>query len=579
MRTILSSRERRLLVGLVVVFAVLLFLEFRGSWLFDPDETRYAEVPREMLATSDYLTPRLNGSVYFEKPPLLYWLNAGSMKLFGETPFAARLPTRLATVGTALLLIVCLTSSAAPSAGLWAALVFLSAPLSFALGRINLTDGVLTFSLTWAFFALRAYLQRTERGRRTWPVEIALGTGVALAVLSKGLIGIVFPGMVFVSWVAIHGKWRLIPKLLFSWAPVVCLAVAAPWFLMVENVNPGFSWFFFIHEHFLRYTTDVSERPGPVYYFVVTFLLGFLPWLFLFVKASRPFLTFKRKAWRARPDESFFLIWFLSILVFFSLSHSKLIPYILPAFPAAAALTGLYLAAEPRPWVLWKIQAPFYLLMAVGIAVAATVTSGFFVKYGLSAHALVIALFFAGIAGAGAYFSKESGLRGRAAPLLFWAGIYFVLVHAVPRLAREYSDHNLAATAVELPFDSGVCYESFSNSFPWIQKGNVIVAKFSGEFPSIGTPPPALFWNHDEFFKRWDSSQRLAVILRKSSLRHFDALRNKPVVLATNRRSALIVNFETEAKKRLTSLRSGEGPARLFPRFGGDPRKDSTPLG
>jgi 4-amino-4-deoxy-L-arabinose transferase-like glycosyltransferase len=97
------KNQRSLWIWLAV-FATLLFLELPGTHLFDPDETRYAEIPREMIATQDWLTPRLNGADYFEKPPLLYWLNASCMKVFGENPFAARLPTRLSTLAVVALL-------------------------------------------------------------------------------------------------------------------------------------------------------------------------------------------------------------------------------------------------------------------------------------------------------------------------------------------------------------------------------------------------------------------------------------------------------------------------------------------
>lgn len=537
-------------MGLIGLFALLLFLEFPGSWLMDPDETRYAEIPREMLATGDYVTPRLNGSVYFEKPPMLYWLNAGSMALLGETPFAARLPTRLATLGTAFLLLFLVTSSATPNAGLWAALIFLSAPLSFALGRINLTDGVLTFFMTWSFLALRAYLRRIDAAQRTWPIELALGTGVGLAVLTKGLIGILFPVMALIVWAAIHKKFNTIPRLLFSWAPVVFWAICLPWFSAVAKANPGFLDFFFIHEHFLRYATKVAARPGPPYYFIVAFLLGFLPWTLLFLNAVRPYLRLQRSMWRDHMDESFFLIWFLSILVVFSLSRSKLIPYILPAIPAAAVLVGHSLATNAGLRIPWRVQAPVYLVVAVVIAAASAMESGFFGAAGLRAHAVAIAFLLVGSAWLGNFISQDHPFGGHAAHLFSWAGIYFVLALALPRLADYYSDQNLAVIARQTPSDVNVCYETFSNSFPWVQKAYVPVAKYDGEFPSLGERSPVLFWNHDDFFSRWNSSERLVVVIRKRSLDHFASSARKPFVLATSRRSALIANFDARSKNK-----------------------------
>src|SRR6185312_11221738 len=335
-----EAGERRALIALVLVFVALLFAELPGSWLIEPDEARYAEVPREMLARHDFVTPYLNDAHYFEKPPLLYWVNAASMKVFGLDAYAARLPTRLAAVGTAVMLAIELDSPALPGWGLWAALILLSAPLSFVLGRYNLTDGVLTCAMTGAFLALRRFVMARERGASARGALAALGACVALAVLAKGLIGIVFPGLVLIAWAAATGRWRRIGEALWSPAPVVFAAVAVPWFVLVERASPGFASIFFIREHFARFATGEARRSGPVYYFVAAFLVGFVPWIFVAPRTVRQVVD----AWRARAavygDDLFFAIWFVVILVFFSVSRSKLLPYILPAFPAAAALAA-----------------------------------------------------------------------------------------------------------------------------------------------------------------------------------------------------------------------------------------------
>src|SRR6185437_3929943 len=160
--------ERRILAALILLFSLLLFFELPGSWLIEPDEARYAEIPREMLATRDFVTPRLDSAHYFEKPPLLYWANAASIAVLGQSAFAARLPTRLAGLAT---------------------------------------DAVLTFGMTLAFLALRSFLMRREAGKGATGVLALLGCGVALATLAKGLIGIVLPGLVFLIWMALTGRW------------------------------------------------------------------------------------------------------------------------------------------------------------------------------------------------------------------------------------------------------------------------------------------------------------------------------------------------------------------------------------
>src|SRR6185312_10585318 len=319
----------------------------------EPDEARYAEIPREMLATHDYVTPTLNDAHYFEKPPLLYWANALSMRAFGLDAYAARLPTRLAALGTAAIVAFELETPALPGWGLWAALILLSAPLSFVLGR---------------------FLAARERGARAPRALAALGACAALAVLAKGLIGIVFPGLVLLIWAGVTGRWRRVAEALWSPAPLVFLVVAVPWFVLVERAAPGFAGIFFVREHFSRFATGEAKRAGPIYYFVAAFIAGFVPWTFVAPRSVR----WIAESWRARAaahaDDLVFAIWFCVILVFFSVSRSKLLPYILPAFPAAAALVARALLTRTesvrRPLIVHAVIVTIVALAGVGYGIA-----------------------------------------------------------------------------------------------------------------------------------------------------------------------------------------------------------------
>src|SRR5476649_2318372 len=156
-----TGGERVLYAALLLLAAVILF-EPAGSGLAEPDETRYAEIPREMLAAGDFVVPRLNGLPYFEKPPLLYWANAASFRVFGQTPWAARLPTRLAGLGTTLLLV--LAAGRRRREGLAAGILLLASPIGFLMARTNLTDGLLTFFFTATLLAGRAAIRRRDAG-------------------------------------------------------------------------------------------------------------------------------------------------------------------------------------------------------------------------------------------------------------------------------------------------------------------------------------------------------------------------------------------------------------------------------
>jgi len=538
--------ERRALWALLLLLVALVFFELPGSWLVEPDEARYAEVPREMLARRDFVTPYLNDAHYFEKPPLLYWANAAAMAVLGDTPYAARLPTRLAALGTVLVLIAGLESAALPGWGLWAAVIFLSSPLGFVLARYNTTDGVLTFALTLAFFALRRFLLRREAGERARGALALLGAGAALALLAKGLIGIVFPGLVFLLWIGIAGRWRRLGELLLSPAPLVFLALGAPWFILVQRANPAFSEIFFVREHFARFATAEASRPGPIYYFVLAFIAGFLPWTVVFHRGLPPLRDALRTRAREHGDALFFGLWFFTILVFFSLSHSKLLPYILPAFPAAAALTARALLGADRP-----LRAPLlvHAVLATVVAVggmAFGVWSGELARY----RATGLAALGAGLLALGAWTAVARAWRGRAGRLallpaaLGWAGLYLGLILAMPRVAQDLSTRSLALAAAGVPNAQVVSYRCYPQGIPWTLGHPIAVADYVSELGSDGERPAALYWSAAEFWRRWSSGTRLVAVVRRRDLPEFTASGGSGRALATNRGYVVLTNAE-----------------------------------
>lgn len=535
--------ERRALWALLLILVALVFFELPGSWLIEPDEARYAEVPREMLARGDFVTPYLNDAHYFEKPPLLYWANAASMAVLGDTPFALRLPTRIAALGTAAVLLVGLETAALPAWGLWAAVIFLSSPLGFVLARYDITDGILTFALTLAFFALRRFLLRREAGERAAGALALLGAGAALAMLAKGLIGIVFPGLVFLIWIAIAGRWRRLGELLLSPAPLVFLALAAPWFILVQRANPSFFEIFFVREHFARFATAEASRPGPIYYFVLAFIAGFLPWTVVFHRALAPLGAAWRTRAREEGDALFFGVWFVTILVFFSLSHSKLLPYILPAIPAAAALAARALLVREfplrRPLL---VHAGLASVLAVG-GLGAGVWSGELARY----HATALAALGLGLLALGAWTAAARAERGRMALLpaaAGWAGFYLALILALPRVSGDLSTHELALAAARVPDARVVAYRCYPQSVPWTLRHPIAVAGYIGELGSDGERPDSLYWSADEFWRRWDAGDRMVVVVRRRTRQEFSAAGRPGRALAANRDYVVLTNAE-----------------------------------
>ncbi len=538
-----TVRERRALIALLLVFVALLFVELPGSWLIEPDEARYAEIPREMLATHDYVTPQLNDAHYFEKPPLLYWANALSMRVFGLNAYAARLPTRLAALGTAAIVLVELETPALPGWGLWAALILLSAPLSFILGRYNLTDGILACAMTGAFFALRRFLSARERGAGAAGALAALGACVGLAVLAKGLIGIVFPGLVLLIWAGVTGRWRRVGEALWSPAPVVFLVVAVPWFVLVQRAAPAFDSIFFVREHFSRFATGEAKRAGPVYYFVGAFIAGFVPWTFVTPRSVRQIVGSWRARAAAHAGELFFAIWFCVIVVFFSVSRSKLLPYILPAFPAAAALVARAILTRPegtrRPLVAHAIVVTLVALGGMGYGIA----SGELRHYDVTWLAALGAVLLVAGAWTGVALARTEGRRALFPAALGWGGLYLAIILAMPRVADDLSGHNLALVAARTPDARVVSYRCYPQGFPWVLRHPIVVADYVDELGSDGVRPGEYYWSRDEFWKRWNSGEHLVVVIKRRARAEFDGSNARGTPLAANRRYVVLANF------------------------------------
>src|SRR5438132_502058 len=217
--------------------------------LANPDEGRYSEISREMAASGDWVTPRLNGLKYFEKPPLQYWATAIAFKLFGENEYTARLYIGLCGLATILIVGFLGMRLANAETALAAMLVLVASPYFMALGGIVTLDMGLTLWTTATFAALLLAEQSAGRPRehRLW--MLAAWAAMALAVLSKGLVGIVFAGAAVFFHMLLQRDLSILRRLEWTLGLPLFLAIAAPWFVAVSAANPEFARFFFIHEH------------------------------------------------------------------------------------------------------------------------------------------------------------------------------------------------------------------------------------------------------------------------------------------------------------------------------------------
>lgn len=322
--------------GLRVVFAAcaviwLLGLGFRG--LFNPDEGRYAEIPREMLASGDWVIPRLNGLVYIEKPPLQYWATAISEATFGQNDWAARLYTGLCALATVYALWAMVRREWGEAAATRAAVMLGSSLLFVLLGHQLTLDMSLTLFMTLTF----AGFCNAQRAAR-WRVWMLLSwAGIAGAFLTKGLIAGVLPLFTLIVYSLLQrdlAPWR---RLLLGRGAALFGLLCLPWLILIQHRLPQFFQFFFVREHFQRYLTKIEDRYQPWWFFIPILVAGILPWLLPALRS----LVMDWRAAAARPGfdaRRFAWVWCVVVFVFFSASDSKLLSYILPLFPMLALL-------------------------------------------------------------------------------------------------------------------------------------------------------------------------------------------------------------------------------------------------
>lgn len=348
MRELAQPRELRRgpLLALLLAFVLLWFGTLEHRRLINPDEGRYSEIPREMVASGDWLTPRLNDIKYFEKPALQYWATATAFTVFGEHHWTARLWPALTGFLGVLFTAFATARLFGLQAGLIAGAVLAGSVLWNVIGHVNTLDMGVSFFLAAAVFALclgqrdESDLRGDSRESRRW--QDAAWVLLALAVLSKGLIGLVLPAATVVAYTLWQRDWDFIRRIRPLRGLLILLAITAPWFIAVSWANPEFAHFFFIHEHFQRFLTKAHGRYQPIWYFIPILLIGMLPWLGSLAQGLAA--GSRREAGRRFQPRRFLLVWAVLVFVFFSVSSSKLASYILPIFPALAALIGLHLA-------------------------------------------------------------------------------------------------------------------------------------------------------------------------------------------------------------------------------------------
>lgn len=374
------TTHQKYCVCIFIVASFLLLWKLDYAPLWNPDEGRYAAASLEMIKPlpgekSSWLIPHLNTLPRLNKPPLVYWITATSYRIFGVHEWSGRLTSALSSIGILLLLwwmaVAIWGRGVGSKKAFFAMLVWVTAIVPFALSRLLNTDMILTFATTLILVAI----WRTAEEKRSWKAFGSAAIGLGLALLSKGPVGIALPLLVVLMWLGITRKkyfYRYFADHKFAILVtfIVGIAIAAPWYLAVNNARPGFLSHFIFAENLGRFSGgEAYHKPSSVFYYLPVLFIGSFPWTFFLAPAAVNYWKERLQFTPQSRARLFLWIWALLIVLFFSVSSTKLITYILPALPAFALLLGDALAEYQLPTKTWKfaMRANIALMALLGI--------------------------------------------------------------------------------------------------------------------------------------------------------------------------------------------------------------------
>ncbi|MCS6829074.1 MAG: glycosyltransferase family 39 protein [Armatimonadota bacterium] len=338
------SRKSPLVAVLPVALPVIAlgmgcFFGLSAVGLFDLDEGLYATAARQMVESGDWLVPRVGTGVFFDKPPLTYWLQALCMGALGFTPLAARLPSAVAAVLTALVLWQWAKRRELERVGWLALIIYPLCPLTMGLARQAIMDSLLTL---WFTLAIIGWIEGYTSNRRGY---LLMAAGAGLATMTKGLIGLLLPAATLMLWILLRRDWAELKRI--PWLPVlgVYLLIVLPWHLAVwRTAGDLFVQEYIIRHHVNRFLGKEFGHTAPFWFYLPVLLVGMYPW-----SAFVPVVGWQvLSGWRCEKQKlccawAMWALWAAVVLLFFSASKSKLPGYILPAVPALALLVALRL--------------------------------------------------------------------------------------------------------------------------------------------------------------------------------------------------------------------------------------------
>ena len=527
--------------ALAAMLAALWLATLAARPLFNPDEARYAEIPREMLSSGDWVVPHLNGLAYIEKPPLQYWATALSYRLFGVSEFAARLYSALTALAT-IYFVWLAARRLWNAAAAWRAAAVLSGMLMFVvLGQLLTLDMSLTFYMTLSLVGFLLAQTATRPG--AWMLLAWAAT--AMGVLTKGLVAAAIPVAVLMLYSAYSRDFAPWRRLQATWGLPLFLFITVPWHWLAELRLKDFLQFFFVHEHFARYLTPIADRQEPWWFFIWVFLAGSMPWTWAALRALGS--GWRRAASNDGFNPTLFLwIWVVFVAVFFSLSDSKLMPYILPLMPALALL----IAARPAPALKrdFLVTAIVTLIAGICLGVAGLNWAAVIASSNRSEYFLPLAKPLQQVAllltVSGAFVLVRARDVNRAAIFLGvgWCLAWLLLIRAAAVLSPVYSGASLAAALPAEDRDAPLySVGTYDQSLTFYLRRTVTLVGYRGELDyGLGKAPDAEIADVAEFLRLWPSTPTAFAVMEKTMFDDFKR-RGVPMRLVAQTASRVLV--------------------------------------
>jgi hypothetical protein len=555
-----------------------------GSYaLFTPDEGRYSEVAREMLSSHDFLTPRLNGVAFLDKPVLYYWLQASAIKMFGLKEWSLRFWPALLGVFCTLLTYVTGRLLYTRRTGVIAACMLAFSPLYYGGSHYANLDLEVASLIADSLLCFIAAMQIATAGRLKTFLLLSAYVFAGLAALTKGLIGIVFPALIIGAWTLILMRWNILLKMRLVTGLIIFFLIAAPWYFLVQHANPEFLHYFFVTQQVSRFlTTQEFNSKAAVWFYIPIVLAGFFPWTVFLLQALGRNLKLIWQDRQAHATELFLMLWLVIIMAFFSVPRSKTVGYILPVFPACALIVAHYLNMfweRPRSPAIIAGVAAYTLLtglltafiFAAPLWISTLETPVGFLPY---LYAMALVLFAAGAVCAWTLLRGKTLLPLFISLSLTTMTVLLIFINST----NTINEKSIKPLALELktllnPEDEVVVFYKYYHDLAIYSERRVtIVADWHA--PDISQSDNWLremwygmvFQNtkdwliaEDAFWDRWHSSKRLYVV---TNVDQYNVIRAKaPVyIISTHKEDLLISNHPVEeALAKHPELAQAEG--------------------